>query len=211
MVDRQVGFFGTFCGGTTYVAMRLRSSGLRVGHEEPHANGLVCGRWAFPPGVCERRGVERLKPTSRDWDVLGVVVRHPLLCSETLPRYLRKCHLPQLEVELEDRLRAMRMWVLAHEFAREHIDSHSYPTSVLRIGRRDIFERDYSDLCSMLKIQTGSYTDADPRASHKATRWPRLTWGEWDAADAEYADRARSLLEIYSVPEDPEWRKQGKS
>jgi hypothetical protein len=182
---KKIGLFGTPCGGTFYTVHRLTDFGLDVGHEAMREDGLVCGFWIFGSDST----VERPNVDDYAWDVLGVVVRHPLLVAQTLPHILeRRCQWPWSRRD-SPILHALRYWVEAHTMVQAHV-----LTAVIRVDTH--FEGDLDEVCRQLGINR---TPPLRSPVSKRVRWPRLTWSEWMAQDPHYCRRGQALVERYGL------------
>lgn len=203
MTDRaryRLGLFATPCGGTVFVAQHLRRCGVDVGHEKLRRDGIVCGWWALghEPAPDDQ---PKAHLADHEWDVLGVVARHPLLVAETLPTYSdRRRH--HAWTHPDPVVHALRYWVETHEAAWTlHLGGGADLFETAAVVRIDSHLGDDLDaLCDALGSETRPLKPPPPG---KPRRWPRWTWAQWRAADPSYAARGRELVRQLRLEEPP--------
>lgn len=184
----RVGVLGTPCGATSYTFHRLKAAGLEVGHERAQRDGIVCGLWTMPVELRDARSKGRPVHTDYTWDQLVVLIRHPLLVAETLPKVLGN---QKMSWHLDDpRLSALRYWVLTFE---------SVPAGLLCIRANKHYEEDFKCVTDALEVESvdigGGYENT------KRRRWDPISWDEWGAHDPEFAERGLSVLDRFDFEE----------
>ena len=183
VTDLLLALLGTPCGGTEFMSRALARTGLDVGHEHPGEHGISCGwfMWSAARWAWDRFSFEHA------WRIY----RDPLRVLETLPAYVgpRTLHgRPPLWAHEDPQVAALRRWVLTHELIEPDAEH------TVRVGE-PAFGDDWRRLCNALGRPVVLLDDLG--GTRKPTRWPRPSWGDLEAWDAEYHDRARKLVEVY--------------
>ena len=193
-----VGVFGTPCGGTQWTRDAFHESGLHVGHEQLKrgSEGIVCGFWAIPEALRPERlrngsRTEWARESRRGWTALGVLVRDPMRCAETLFRIAEKGFPWHVD---EPRLVGLRYWVEAHERARAILERVECPTFVLHVDGR--YEDDFRAACDLLGLKPRM---PQHRPRSKGLRVERPEWDWWLERDPDYAERGAALVEHYEM------------
>ena len=182
---------GTMCGGTMYLADCLQSAGLACKHERPGADGLMCGHWVL------NRYNNRMQPLEATYGLLGVVVRHPLLVAETLPRFMKGARWPAWWTG-DQQVDALRYWVETFEEA-ERVLRVAYYDVTCRIRIDSHFQEDYSHMAQLLNISPSPAPRRKPQSKPK--RWPKRSWAWWEQEDGAYAMRGQELVATYGLEE----------
>lgn len=193
----RVGLFATPCGGSTYTTRCLKASGLRVGHESMQPDGTVCGFWAHPvsskPKGMEKQG----DPQGGPWDVLGTLVRHPLLVAETLPSIHEVFEFDVPWAHEDPILHCLRYWVETFAAAEKHIlKADVYYRATVRVDSR--YDHDMQDLCARIRIP---YVKPSMPPQSRNRRWPRVSWKEWEDRDLSYARWGKEYVRQYNLEE----------
>lgn len=173
-----------------HLVLSLQASGVEVGHEAMGQDGIVCGFWALG---AERAVLDETRPQDYVWDLLGVVVRHPLLVAETLPLFMKGRTRWTWSLPTDLVLDSLRFWVESHTAALElgvdatvRVDSH--------------FQDDYARLCTTLGVPVAA---SQAQLVRKRDRWPRMTWQQWKEQDPSYCRRGRALVGLYELDDLP--------
>ena len=171
-----------------YLVRCLAASGVDIGHESMAGDGIVCGFWALD---AERAVVDKTRPCDYSWEVLSVIVRHPLLVAETLPHFMRGRTSWSWSLPTDLVFHSLRFWVESHTAAlalgiekRIRVDSH--------------FWDDYCIVCDMLRVDV-RVPGVGPAS--KSARWPRTSWEHWMERDPAYCRRGRALVNLYELEE----------
>lgn len=199
--------FGTPCGGTTYMAKCLRKAGLLVAHEPESISemarwpdGLVCGWWGIPVEHRGNRDALRVKASAHSFDVLGVLVRHPLNVAETLWSKLDGKRRFQWTTG-EPVKDALRFWVEVHEAAGRQIAEAKRVHETIELRLDSNLEYDFGLLSAQLGVTVDPYAYA---GRSKKNRLPPWTWEQWFIEDPAYAGRGARAVKRYGLDYEPE-------